>query len=270
MSTAEHPMLDKIRALLAKAESTHHPEEARLFAEKAQELMTKYAIDEAMVAHGQGHQDYASIDQTSIWMDANEYRAPKVSLLQWIAQTNDCKIVLYRQQYVNEDKTRICSVKMPGLKRMFRIAIIGYAGDRSFVERLYTSLLLQCEQQLISDETMARMELECDQSGHRIAWRNAFVNGYASAIGYRLGQARDRAKAESATQYGNGMAMVLADRLALVDKRMAEMFGKMRKTPASSASRHVGSASGLGHEAGHRADLGGGKVSSQGERRMLS
>jgi Protein of unknown function (DUF2786) len=43
-------MLGRVRALLAKAESTEFPEEADAFTEKAQELMTRYSIDVAMVA----------------------------------------------------------------------------------------------------------------------------------------------------------------------------------------------------------------------------
>ena len=48
MPNAEDKMLAKVQALLAKAESTPYPEEAAAFVAKAQELMTRYAIDEVL------------------------------------------------------------------------------------------------------------------------------------------------------------------------------------------------------------------------------
>jgi hypothetical protein len=43
-------ILDKVRALLAKAESTEFPEEAEALSARAQELMAKYSIDQAVLA----------------------------------------------------------------------------------------------------------------------------------------------------------------------------------------------------------------------------
>src|SRR5438045_2689314 len=44
-------MLAKVRALLAKAESTEFTDEADALTAKAQELMTRYSIDRALVDH---------------------------------------------------------------------------------------------------------------------------------------------------------------------------------------------------------------------------
>ena len=49
-STVDGRVLDKVRALLAKAESTEFEEEADALTAKAQELMARHAIDQAMVA----------------------------------------------------------------------------------------------------------------------------------------------------------------------------------------------------------------------------
>src|SRR4051812_34734140 len=43
------PMLNRVRALLAQAESTNFEAEAETFTAKAQELMTRHAIDMAMI-----------------------------------------------------------------------------------------------------------------------------------------------------------------------------------------------------------------------------
>lgn len=45
-------MLDKIRALLAKAESTQFPEEAQALTAKATELIAKYGLEEAIRSLG--------------------------------------------------------------------------------------------------------------------------------------------------------------------------------------------------------------------------
>ncbi|CAM5527758.1 hypothetical protein SFUMM280S_02998 [Streptomyces fumanus] len=47
---AESRSLARIRALLAKAEATGYPEEAEALSAKAQELMARYSVDEALLA----------------------------------------------------------------------------------------------------------------------------------------------------------------------------------------------------------------------------
>src|SRR5205807_2396905 len=46
---ADARILERVRALLAKAESTTFPEEAEALSAKAQELMARYAIDRALL-----------------------------------------------------------------------------------------------------------------------------------------------------------------------------------------------------------------------------
>jgi hypothetical protein len=246
----QQDMLDKIRALLAKAESTKFPEEAKAFTAKAQELMTKYSIDDAML--NAGKEDYGSIDGTDVWIPANEYRAPKVQLLTNVAAIFDCKLVVFRQTYRVVDGVR---------KRMFYVKVIGFEKDRDFSIRLWTSLLLQSEQELLSPAILARMQQECSAGGHSIRWRNSFMMAYGSQIYYRLLAAKRTATAQASMQYdGNTMAVVFVGRKALVDRKYAEMFPELGKASKSHAGQGMGSASRLGHEAGSRADLGTGKV----------
>ncbi|MFD0595252.1 DUF2786 domain-containing protein [Catellatospora coxensis] len=47
--STDQRMLDRIRALLAKAESTGFPEEAEAFTAKAQQLMARHSIDHALI-----------------------------------------------------------------------------------------------------------------------------------------------------------------------------------------------------------------------------
>ena len=54
---ADTRILGKIRALLAKAESTEFPEEAEALSARAQELMAKHSIDHALLAAQSGNRD---------------------------------------------------------------------------------------------------------------------------------------------------------------------------------------------------------------------
>ena len=55
---ADERLLGKIRALLAKAESTEYAEEAEALSARAQELMAKYSIDHALLAARAGHTEH--------------------------------------------------------------------------------------------------------------------------------------------------------------------------------------------------------------------
>lgn len=252
--------LEKIRALLAKAEGTHFPGEAKAFSEKAQELMSKWAIDDAMLRASKPDEGRGSIDQSTIWIDANEYRAPKIQLLNHIAIINDCKIVLYRQQYI-----KLNDELEP--KRRVRVVIVGFAEDREWINTLYTSLMTQASMEYLSSDVQDRLKLECPHSGHRIAWRNAFMFGYGQAIYRRLIDAKRRAQAQAETQYTGGMAMVLARKDTLVSQAFSNMFPKLGKASSSSASRDAGSAGSMGYAAGGRADLLNPKIG--GNRKAL-
>lgn len=255
-----HEQLEKIRALLAKAEATSFAAEAELFTAKAQELMQKWSIDEAML-----HQDKPdpTIDQSYIWIDANEYRSPKLRILQEIASVNDATLVMFPQGYREVDGER---------KRQFKVAVIGTKTDRDFIEILYTSLMLQVEHELLKSDTLAKMQFECEQPGHRIRWRNSFVNAYAFSVGQRMQEAKKRAveqvkREQHATS--SSMALVLVGKKQQVERKRDEFYPSLRKGRSSNCGNgHTGSASSLGYEAGKRADIGNPKVKAGSTKRI--
>lgn len=252
--------LEKIRALLAKAEATTFAAEAEVFTAKAQELMRKWSIDEAML-----HKDVAdpTIDQSFIWIEANEYRGPKIQLLNAIARANDVQLVLYPQGYRLVDGVQ---------KRMFRVSMIGTKTDRDFVEILYTSLTLQIEQELLKPEAIAKMQFECYHPAHRIRWRNTFVLSYAYAVGNRLYAARERAEEQvrqETKQTSSSMALVLVSKKEQVAAAVAKFHPCLGKGKRSSAgSGNNGSAGQMGYEAGQRADVGNPKIKASQTRQI--
>lgn len=265
MSDANHEshqaMLDKIRALLAKAEATPFPEEAKSFTAKAQELMAKWAIDDAMLKAASG-QDFSPGDvrQAEVMIDANEYRGPKINLLYGLALINDCQGIMGHQRYVEVDGKRV---------RKTSLTLVGHVTDLEFVQAVYSSLLLQSAMELISPMVMIKMQAECPEGGHRIRWRNSFMMAYGNEVIARCKSIKELAKRNAQQEHGQTMALVLVRRSDLVKRKFDELFPKRCKTSGSSAGRGLGSAAEAGAEAGRRADIGrpkvGGKTGAVGQ-----
>jgi hypothetical protein len=202
-------MLGRIRALLAKAESTEFAEEAEALSARAQELMAKYSIDHALLAAESGRQETAGGRRIAV---DNPYEAPKASLLQTVAQANRCRVVWSKDV---------------GL-----VTVIGFPADLDAVELLFTSLLVQ------ANTAMLRAGGKQDAHGRSRtrAFRTSFLVSYAIRIGERLsaaaGQAEQEAVAEqrAAADGGSGgggtdLVPFLAARHQAVDDAVDEMFG---------------------------------------------
>jgi Protein of unknown function (DUF2786) len=117
--SARGKVLRRIRALLAKAEATDHPAEAESFTAKAQDLMTRHAIDEALLAAG----DAAITVVAKRVHLQSPYATTKTSLLNVVAKANRCKVIYF-------DRLAIATV-------------VGVPLDIDQVEMLFTSLLIQ-------------------------------------------------------------------------------------------------------------------------------
>lgn len=225
--------LATIRALLAKAESTTYAEEAEALTAKAQELMTRYAIDEAMLAKASG--DRSKIIRKSIKVYA-PYSEAKSSLLFAISRANDCQAVYY-----GSPKLRI-------------VDIVGYESDIEFTETLFTSLLVQQAKEL------GRAIRHKASHVHGKTFTNSFMLGYASEVQRRLQESKRAATASYEATTGTSTALVLRDKKQEVDREYNRLFPNTRtKTNNSSIN---GGAYGAGREAGARASFGGQSVGS--------
>ena len=123
---ADERLLGKIRALLAKAESTEFAEEAEALSARAQELMAKYSIDHALLAAETGRTEKPGGRRIAV---DNPYEAPKASLLQTVAQANRCRVVWS--------------------KELGLVTVIGFPADLDAVELLFTSLLVQANSAML-------------------------------------------------------------------------------------------------------------------------
>jgi hypothetical protein len=161
--------LARIRALLAKAESTEFPEEAETLSAKAQALMSRHAIDRLEVETQVP--DNALVDSRRIWLDP-PYVLAKAHLVDVVSRANRCRAV--------------CNEGL-GL-----VAVFGAARDVASVEILITSLLVQASRAMVAHGR------KTDQSGRSRSrsFRQSFLVSYAARIGERLAKAADGALAE--------------------------------------------------------------------------
>ena len=190
-------VLDKVRALLVKAESTEFPAEAEAFTAKAQDLMARYAIDHARLT---GRQNSEAPSARRIGVD-DPYADGKANLLAEIAAANRCQ-----------------AVWLPGYGFS---TVVGFATDLEIVEVLYLSLLVQ------ATRVMAASGSRRDSAGRSRtrSFRQSFMLSFAVRIGERLREVTDAATEDAVSQHGEGdLLPVLAGRRAAVDESFAAMF----------------------------------------------
>lgn len=180
----ESKMLGRIRALLAKAESTGYPEEAEALSAKAQHLMARHSIDEALVAAGSAGGPGAR----RIGVDRH-YEGAKALLLDAVAAANRCQAVWSADFGFS--------------------TVVGHDTDLDAVELLYTSLLVQADRALHKGSSRSR------------DFRESFLIAYASRIRERLTAAADEEVSAHPTP---GLLPALASRDLAVESETRRLF----------------------------------------------
>ncbi|MDX3456255.1 DUF2786 domain-containing protein [Streptomyces sp. ME02-8801-2C] len=194
----ESRMLPRIRALLAKAEATGFPEEAEALSAKAQELMARHSIDEALLAADAPAPDAPRACRLGV--DA-PYEEAKAVLLHAVAEANRCRAVW------NE--------------ALGFSTVVGFEPDLETVELLYTSLLVQ------ATTAMTRAEAAQRAKGRKRTktFRQSFLAAYAHKTGARLAAAAAAETAEAAaTETTTALLPVLATRDLAVTAHLDQMF----------------------------------------------
>ena len=205
-------VLERVRALLAKAESTTFAEEAEALSSKAQELMARHSIDEAMVDAVTGPSgapgDAKAPGGVRVPVD-EPYASPKSILLSVVATANRCKAVWSKELGFS--------------------TVLGYESDLEFVEILYTSLLVQATGAMVA----AGPQFDRNGRSRTRSFRQSFLLAYSVRIGDRLEKAERATVAAAAEEYGDALLPVLAGRLAAVDAACDEAFPDLRRRAIS-------------------------------------
>jgi hypothetical protein len=196
----DQKMLARVRALLAKAESTTFPEEAEALSAKAQELMSRYSLErivvESTASADRGCNPHSAAARR-LWLD-NPYVAAKAMLVGAVAEANRCRTVLS--------------------EKLGFTTVLGDEVDLEIVELLSTSLLVQATRAMVS----AGSQTSRTGRSRTRSYRQSFLLAYATRIGERLNTARDAGTAAVADPAR--LLPVLAARERVVDELFESMF----------------------------------------------
>ncbi|MFS8099290.1 DUF2786 domain-containing protein [Lentzea alba] len=212
-------VLNRVRALLAKAESTSFPEEAEALSGKAQELMNRYALERAML-----DADLPPLATSRrVWLEKSYFKE-KSQLVHVVAGA-------FRSRAVAYDGFGF-------------VTLVGDEVDLEGVELLSTSLLVQATRAMVAIGGQAGKGSEARSR----PFRKAFLVAFATRIGERLREAPDVSDER--------LLPVLANRKKAVDTLYEQMFTRTRK---SSVTVRSAAGWGAGRAAANVADIGTGR-----------
>ncbi|MFF4968328.1 DUF2786 domain-containing protein [Streptomyces sp. NPDC001037] len=230
-------LLGKVRALLRKAENPAATEdEARVYLDKAYDLMAKYGIEQAMLD------------------DVAEPERPVD------------RIVDLHPPYVKEGRRLLarigyemrCRSVYPGGKdNRHRVHLFGFETDIQTTEVLFASLRLQMLDGADRADRLHRPDGE-DARAYKRSWMLGFIREVTARIGAAQRAARTAAEqgteADGDRTSGRSVALVLADRTTVVEARLAAQYPKLNKTRPT---KFKGTGYWQGVADGRDADIGG-------------
>jgi hypothetical protein len=229
MTTADEALIDRVRKLLAKAESTNNANEAEAFSAKAAQLIAAHRLD---LGHVRDSLERGSLGIRRLPIGRGAYVRARLALLMAVAGTHDCEVVF---QSGSTGTTAI---------------VAGFESDLDVTELLYASLHTQAAGQMA---TMRRSTAAATQR-----YRRSFLFGYARRVSELLAASRPapapRRGGRGGGDGGSDLLPELAERADRVKAFAAESFGRV--VAASPARPAQASGWQAGHRAASKADLG--------------
>ncbi len=211
------PVLERIRNLLAKAESTNYEAEATALTAKAQELMTRHAVDTVLVQGDHRGDETPVIVRVPVdppYVDA------KSLLLQTVAHTGRCRAMM--------------------LTGLAMSTLVGFADDVAAVELLFTSLLVQAQTAVAEAARNAPRGTRTRSQ----SYRSSFLMAYTQRIGDRLAEINDAVYAATEAETGTSFLPMLRSREAEIDDYVSERFGELSQSAVRAGRDAAGWASG--------------------------
>ena len=217
LSRLDPRMLDRVRALLAKAESTTFEEEAQAFTAKAQELIARHAIGDALL---RDVDDVGDPSARRIRVD-DPYTSAKFQLVAEVASANRCRVVLFAHHGW--------------------VTAFGYPHDLDALELLTASLLSQATAAMLAHGSV----VDAVGRSRTASFRHAFLLGFAQRIGQRLRAANDESVAAAAAE-STALVPVMTAQLERVDRAVEHAYPNLGR-------KRVQASNGRGWQAGRSA-----------------
>jgi len=223
--------INKIRGLLAKAESSEFPEEAASFLDKATALMAQYRIDEAELI-ASGAMQANSVEKRTVTVTG--YRACKDSLIYHVARAFSSHVI------------KLSNNKSFGL--------VGGKTDLDMATALFTSLEIQLDRELFS--------IQGYDTGSTRSLRANFARGWVHTVGKRVAERYAEQAAEAEVGLSSSTALVLRDRDAEAEDKFTEWYNTKPRYRTTRVAVTNGQSYNRGKQAGFSADVGGGRISN--------
>jgi len=219
-------IVNRVQALIAKAESSPFPAEADAFMAKAQELINDYAIDQARLVGADPH----SVGHDVVAMKGT-YTKERSLIWSAVANANRCQVL---------------TLSTSRSSKVSELTLIGREQDRELVRLLATSLELQAVKRLDDLDPAATY-------ASPVVQRRSFLRGFAIEVADRL---RRSGHSHAVVGQAAEQALILAS--DAVDQYVADRFN-VSKSRRSSV-RHDGVAFSRGRRAGASADVGASRI----------
>lgn len=226
-------ILNKIKGLLAKAESTTFDDERTAFMAKANELMVKYAIDQAQLATENRVSD--EVKTNAVFNEGSYAYAESIG---W---SSLCKAFGTVRYYISGS----------ALNKNHTGFVVGFTSDVEVIKTLHASLKLQ---------SITAMRKHFKENGYRsfngsdrYRDRRQFLISFWVAASAKVEETKKRVVEESTT----GAELALIDRAAIVDRHMpSDLSDTTNRSHGGSRDAAL-----AGGRAGRRADVGQTRVS---------
>lgn len=242
--------LNKIRALLAKAEATDFPQEAETYTAKAMELISKWGIDQSLLE--------AKAKSTVIGDRIFKVYAPfandKVIFFNAIVNALGGRAIKL---------TRQRKAPNPGYEELH---VFATETDLARIDLLFTSLLVQCA-------TAMNYAVATSREGQYRPrkFKSDFLYGFSTEVGYRLLMAERKAAKDSeatAAEQGMSTALVLVSKRDQVNQAVENRYTNLTNSKRSRSE--IGAGYGYGTAAGRRADLGDSRINTGARQGALA